>query len=81
MVKIQYKLFFINNKYKYNKNISNNIEQNRALNFTINELNNIQKKRPIFHVYKDRAKQFIKNVVKYDKTLLKNDFSSLIEIK
>ena len=81
LVKIQYKLFFINNKYKCIKNITNNNEQNRALNFTINDLNNTQKKNPIFHVYKDRTKQFIKNVVKYDKSLLKNDFSSLIEIK
>jgi hypothetical protein len=81
LVKIQYKLFFINNKYKYNKNIANIIEQNKALNFTINDLKNTQKKNPIFHVYKDTTKQFIKNVVKYDKSLLKNDFSSLIEIK
>ena len=80
LVKIQYKLFYINNIYKFNKIIANNNEQNN-LDIAIKNLGGTQTKYPIFNVYKDRTKQFIKNVIKYDKSLLKNDFSSFVEIK
>ena len=35
----------------------------------------------IFNVFKDITKEFIRNVIKYDKTLLRNDLSSLVEIR
>ena len=72
LIKIQYKLFYINNFYKINN------DDNYYSNNEINQNNN---NCPIFQVCKDRSKEFIKNVIKYDKTLLKNDFSSLVEIK
>ena len=38
-------------------------------------------KSVIFNVFKDKKKEFIKNVIKYDKGLLNNDFSSFVEIR
>ena len=70
LVKIQYKLFYINHIFKINNN--NN-------NYKKDEKNN--NNSDIFQICKDKNKEFIKNIIKYDKTLLKNDFSSLVEIK
>lgn len=75
LVKIQYKIFYINNLYKGNYSKKRESE-NKTDNTNIS-----QNKYPIFNVYKDRTKQFIKNVIKYDKSLLKNDFSSFVEIR
>ena len=68
LIKIQYKLFYINNIDKNNKD-------------SIYKRDEINNNYAIFKIYKDKIKEFIKNIVKYDKNLLKNDFSSLIEIK
>ena len=50
-------------------------------NLLINKINNNTNNNIIFNVFKDISKEFIRNVVKYDKTLLKNDLSSLVEIR
>ncbi len=71
LLKFKYKLIFINN---INKTYSE--YNNRDL-----YLNNNNNNTAIFNVYKDVTKEFIRNVIKYDKTLLKNDLSSLVEIR
>lgn len=71
LVKIRNRLFYINS-------ISNNDEDEYLTNYKINKT---KENYPIFNIVKDKTKEFIKNVIKYDKTLLKNDFSSLIEIR
>lgn len=73
LLKFKYKLFYFNNIYKmYNGN--NN-------NLLINKINNNTNNTIIFNVFKDITKEFIRNVIKYDKTLLRNDLSSLVEIR
>ena len=71
LIKIQYKLFYFHNIY----------QDNNDKNVLDNEDIKNNEKFQIFKVSKDRTKEFIKYVIKYDKTLLKNDFSSLIEIR
>ena len=71
LIKIQYKLFYVNNIYKINNDN----------NYKRDEINKINNNSVIFQVCKDKSKEFIKNIIKYDKTLLKNDFSSFVEIK
>ena len=69
LIKIKYKLYYINNIYNNENELINNM--------------NIQNnnKSVIFNVFKDKKKEFIKNVIKYDKGLLNNDFSSFVEIR
>ena len=69
LIKIKYKLYYINNMYNNENELINNM--------------NIQNnnKSIIFNVFKDKKKEFIKNVIKYDKGLLNNDFSSFVEIR
>ena len=74
LIKIKYKLFYVNNIYKSYNNINNNI-------CLLNNINSNKKNGIIFNIFKDTTKEFIKNIIKYDKTLLKNDFSSLVEIR
>ena len=72
LLKFKYKLIFINNINKtYNDNNGNLILNN----------NNTNNNKAIFNIYKDATKEFIRNVIKYDKSLLNNDLSSLIEIR
>ena len=73
LLKYKYKLFYINNIYKMYNGNNNNLLINKTNNNTNNTI--------IFNVFKDITKVFIRNVVKYDKTLLKNDLSSLVEIR
>ena len=69
LIKIKYKLYYINSIFNNeNEIINNKNEQNKNKNI-------------IFNIYKDHKKEFIKNVIKYDKGLLKNDFSSFVEIR
>ena len=71
LLKFKYKLIFINNINKtYNDNNGN-------LFLNKNKNNN----NAIFNIYKDVTKEFIRNVIKYDKSLINNDLSSLIEIR
>lgn len=70
LIKIKNQLFYVNNIHK------TCIENNENL-----LMNKINRKDMIFNVYKDKIKEFVKNVVKYDKNLLKNDFSSLLELR
>jgi len=70
LIKIKYQLFYVNNIHK------TCIENNENL-----LPNNMNRKDMIFNVYKDKIKEFVKNVVKYDKNLLKNDLSSLVELR
>lgn len=69
LIKIKYKLYYINNIYNNENDLINNMENQ-------NENKNI-----IFNICKDQKKEFIRNVIKYDKGLLKNDFSSFVEIR
>ena len=71
LIKNQYKYYYINLK---TDNINNG--QHFLKNRTEHDNNNYA----IFTIFKDKTKEFIKNAIKYDKKLLKNDFSSLIEI-
>ena len=48
---------------------------------TLISKNNTNNDTAIFNIYKDITKEFIKNVIKFDKTLLKNDFSSFFELR
>ena len=70
LIKIKNQLFYVNNIHK------TCIENNENL-----LMNKINRKDMIFNVYKDKIKEFVKNVVKCDKNLLKNDFSSLVELR
>lgn len=60
LIKIKNQLFYVNNIHK------TCIEDNE--NLLMNKMN---RKDMIFNVYKDKIKEFVKNVVKYDKNLLK----------
>ena len=73
LIKIKNQLFYINSIPN-----TNNYED---INLTNYKINNDKENYPIFNIVKDETKEFIKNVIKYDKTLLKNDFSSLEEIR
>ena len=73
LIKIRNQLFYINNIFN-----TNNYED---INLTNYKINSDKENYLIFNVVKDKIKEFIKNVIKYDKTLLKNDFSSLVEIR
>ena len=72
LVKMRNRLFYINRIY-------NNDEDEYLTNYKINKTK--ENYYPIFNVVEDKTKELIKNVIKYDKTLLKNDFSSLVEIR
>jgi protein-tyrosine phosphatase len=69
LIKIKYKLYYINNIYNNENELINNMN---------NKNNN---KSIIFNIFKDQKKEFIRNVIKYDKGLLNNDFSSFVEIR
>jgi len=65
LIRFKHKLYYINNKDNDNNNY-------------IDEIYKINLKDDIIFDNKDSNKEFIINVIKYDKSLLKNDQSSLI---
>lgn len=69
LIKMHCKLFYINNIPKE--------ENDNNYSFDYKCDNNIA----LFQACKDKNKEFIKYIIKYDKKLLKNDFSSLVEIR
>ena len=68
LIRYDYKLFYINNN------------QNSNDDNLIKEIKNINLAESIIYDQKDGKKEFIINVIKYDKLLLKNEQSSLFEI-
>ncbi len=68
LIRYNHKLFYINNN------------QNSKDDNLIKEIKNINLEESIIYDQKDSKKEFIINVIKYDKLLLKNEQSSLFEI-
>ena len=68
LIKLKSKLYYLNNDSIENDDNSKCENENN---------NNSQ----VFHIRKDRTKELIRYIIKYDKDLLKNDYSSLFEIR
>ena len=68
LIKLKSKLYYLNN---------DSIENDDNSKYENENNNNSQ----VFHIRKDRTKELIRYIIKYDKDLLKNDYSSLFEIR